>query len=205
MTGKTSATSAPSRGGARLATGGTGAVSAAAATAQMRSRRQSHAPVPVPPAQDRDTDMTGHWPAQDFLELSALPGAVPSARLHARHIIWEWGLIALTDAVEHVVSELVTNAVTAARAMPQISPIRLWLLSDSWKVLVIAWDASPRSPALTEPGDLAESGRGLLLVQALSERWGSYPTPQQGGKVVWALCGTNTGQSASPDASRSGA
>jgi len=149
--------------------------------------------------------MTGHWPVRDFLELGALPGAVPSARLHARHVVWEWGLISLTEAVELVVSELVTNSVTAARTMPQVAPVRLWLLTDTRDVLVMAWDASPRPPVLTDLGDLAESGRGLLLVQALSQAWGSYPTPQRGGKVVWALCGNNTGHLSSHDSKRSGA
>ena len=138
--------------------------------------------------------MTGHWPVRDFLELGALPGAVPSARLHARSIVWEWGLGSLTEAVELVVSELVTNSVAAARAMPQTGPVRLWLLSDNRKVLVMAWDANPQPPVLTEADDYAESGRGLLLVRAFSERWGSYPTPQTGGKIVWALCGINTDQ-----------
>lgn len=149
--------------------------------------------------------MTGHWPVQDFLELGALPGAVPSARLHTRSILWEWGLTPLTEAVEQVVSELVTNSVAAARAMPQVGPVRLWLLSDNRKVLVLAWDANPQQPALTAAGDFAESGRGLLLVQAFSERWGSYPTPQTGGKVVWALCGMNTDQTVNPDVRRPGA
>jgi anti-sigma regulatory factor (Ser/Thr protein kinase) len=149
--------------------------------------------------------MIADWPARDFLELGALPGAVPSARLHARHIIWEWGLIPLADAVEQVVSELVTNAVTAAQATPQLTPVRLWLLSDAATVLVMAWDASPRPPILNEPGDLGESGRGLLLVQAFSQRWGFYPVPQHGGKVVWALCGIDASHLASPDARRPGA
>jgi hypothetical protein len=34
----------------------------------------------------------------------------------------------------------------------------------------------------------AQSGRGLLLVEAISHRWGWYPTHQNdGGKIVWAL------------------
>jgi anti-sigma regulatory factor (Ser/Thr protein kinase) len=141
--------------------------------------------------------MAGHWPARDYLELGALPGAVPSARLHARQIVWEWALTRLTEAVEQVVSELITNSVAAARAMPQIEPVRLWLLSDTRKVVVLVWDANPNPPALTEAGDDAES-RGLFLVQAFSERWGTYPTPQMGGRVVWALCGTNTSQPINP-------
>lgn len=145
--------------------------------------------------------MAGHWPVRDFLELGALPGAVPCARLHAHQIVWEWSLTALTEQVEHVVTELVANSVAAARAMPQIDPVRLWLLTDKRKVLVLAWDANPQPPALVEADDDAESGRGLFLVQAFSERWGSYPTPQRGGKIVWAVCGTNTGQ---PTASADG-
>ena len=37
--------------------------------------------------------MTPHlWPLRSYLELGALPTAVPCARLHARHLLWEWGL-----------------------------------------------------------------------------------------------------------------
>jgi hypothetical protein len=79
--------------------------------------------------------MAAHWPVQDFLELGALPGAVPSARLHARHILWEWALTSLSENAEQVVSELTTNAVAAARAMPEIYPIRLWLLTDKSRVI----------------------------------------------------------------------
>jgi hypothetical protein len=32
------------------------------------------------------------WPLQSHLELGALPTAVPCARLHARQMLWEWGL-----------------------------------------------------------------------------------------------------------------
>ena len=142
--------------------------------------------------------MAHQWPMRDFLELGALPGAAPSARLHARQIVWEWALTPLTEAVEQVVAELVTNSVAAARAMPLVQPVCLWLLSDARDVLVLVWDASPQSPALAEPDEQAESGRGLCLVQAFSERWGSYATPQTGGKVVWALCGMNSDQSAAP-------
>ena len=76
--------------------------------------------------------------------------------------------------------------------MPQIGPVRLWLFTDKRQVLIQVWDANPASPALIHPDEHAESGRGLFLVDAISQRWGSYPTPDMGGKVVWALCGTNT-------------
>ncbi|HEY2577187.1 MAG TPA: ATP-binding protein [Streptosporangiaceae bacterium] len=133
--------------------------------------------------------MERHWPMRDYLELGALPGAVPSARLHARHILWEWTLTPLTKTVELVVSELVTNAVAATRAIRPAGAVRLWMLSDASKVLVLVWDASPHLPVLTEADEYADSGRGIFLVHAYSERWGSYRTPQMGGKIVWALCG----------------
>lgn len=204
MTGRMSTRSAPwSRdGGARAAQGGAGAVSGAAVPVVMRRPGQGQAPGPVPPTHDLGTDMAGQWPARDFLELGALPGAVPSARLHARQIVWEWALTALTESVEQVVSELVTNSAAAARAMPQIEPVRLWLLSDIRKVVVLVWDANPQPPTLIEADDDAESGRGLFLVQAFSECWGSYSTPQMGGKVIWALCGTDTSQLISPPRAR---
>jgi hypothetical protein len=45
------------------------------------------------------------WPLHRFLELAALPTAVPCARLHAKHVLWEWGLADLADNVELIVSD----------------------------------------------------------------------------------------------------
>jgi anti-sigma regulatory factor (Ser/Thr protein kinase) len=115
--------------------------------------------------------MTHQWPLHSFLELGALPGAVPCARLHARQLLWEWGLAALTDRTELVVSELVTNAIQASRITGQASSVWLWLLSDKAQVLVLVWDASPRSPVRADVNDDTENGRGLLLVEAVSEKW----------------------------------
>ncbi len=60
----------------------------------------------------------------------------------------------------------------------------MWLVSDLRQVVVFVWDASLRPPAPADPGADAENGRGLLLVEALSERWGHFG--YDGGKVVWA-------------------
>jgi anti-sigma regulatory factor (Ser/Thr protein kinase) len=131
--------------------------------------------------------MPGHWPLRTFLELGALPSAVPCARLHARLVAWEWGLAALGDDAELLVSELLTNAVAAARAMEPIFPVRLWLLSDTTQIAILVWDATPRPPVLTQLDAEAESGRGLLLVEAVSDRWGWYAPRDTTGKVVWAV------------------
>jgi anti-sigma regulatory factor (Ser/Thr protein kinase) len=135
--------------------------------------------------------MPGQWPLHSFLELGALPSAVPCGRLHARQVAWEWGLAGLGDDTELLVAELLTNAVTAARTMEPIMPVRLWLLSDTTQIVILVWDASPEPPVRTQVDDDAECGRGLQLVEAVSRQWGWYAPRGSAGKVVWALTGTS--------------
>jgi len=127
------------------------------------------------------------WPLRSLLELGAFPGAVPCARLHVRQVLWEWGLAAVSESTELLVSELVTNAMQISRAAVQDAPIRLWLVSDKAQVVILVWDASPLPPVRMDANGDAENGRGLLLVQALSARWGWHFPPDVGGKVVWAI------------------
>ena len=125
------------------------------------------------------------WPLRSFLELGPVPGAVPCARLHARQVLWEWGAGASGESTELVVSELVTNAVQASGAREQAA-VRMWLACDRAQVVVFVWDASPQPPAqAADPGADAENGRGLLLVEAVSQGWGHFGC--EGGKVVWAV------------------
>ena len=131
--------------------------------------------------------MNDRWPLQDFLELGALVSAVPCARLHARQVLWEWGIGNLGDSTELLVTELITNAVRASREMTRVSAVRLWLLSDSAQILILVWDASPQPPVLMGVTDEAEHGRGLMLVEAVSEQWGWYSREDGDGKFVWAI------------------
>jgi anti-sigma regulatory factor (Ser/Thr protein kinase) len=129
------------------------------------------------------------WPLSSSLELGALPTAVPCARLHAKQLAWEWGFSSLTETIELLVSELTTNAVQAMAGQEGRPAIRLRLTSDSTRIRIEVWDPDPRLPAPREPAadglpDVeAESGRGLFLVAALSDRWDSVREPL--GKVVW--------------------
>ena len=131
--------------------------------------------------------MNSQWLLKDFLELGALAGAVPCARLHTRQVLWEWKLRSLGENAELLVTELVTNAVKASRAMTQAFPVRLWLASDSARVLILVWDASLQPPVRMDTSDEAENGRGLMLVEAISEQWGWYFREGNDGKAVWAL------------------
>ncbi len=56
------------------------------------------------------------WPLSTQLTLAALPTAVPCSRLHAKQVVWEWGMVLLADTVELLLSELVTNAIKTTGA-----------------------------------------------------------------------------------------
>lgn len=119
------------------------------------------------------------------LEFAPLPGAVPCARLHAVHVLHEWGLRALANDAAVVVSELMTNALDASNVLPERPPITLRLLADEKSLLIEAWDHSPLDVEPGQAGTDAECGRGLVVVAALSTRWGSERTGYR-RKVVWA-------------------
>ena len=138
---------------------------------------------------------TQEWPLHSYLELQALPVSVCSARRHARDILHQWHMGALTDAVELLVSEIVTNAVRASagltaaeRTNGRAPRVRLWLTSDRRNVLIQVWDGDDHRAVRQDAGLDAEAGRGLLLVETLSARWGCHRPDGQNGKIVWALC-----------------
>ncbi|HEX7162641.1 MAG TPA: ATP-binding protein, partial [Trebonia sp.] len=126
-------------------------------------------------------------------ELSALPTAVSCARAHTTAMLAEWGLPDLRDDAETVVSELATNAFLASVPREDAPPawdsgptlIRLWLLSDVSRLFIVVWDAVRRPPVPVGAAELDEHGRGLLLVSALSSRWGYYERPGTAGKFTW--------------------
>jgi len=130
-------------------------------------------------------------PMQTDLELAALPSAVPCARGHVRSVAREWGLAELADTAELLASELVSNAIRASgrlslRADLSFVPVvRITVTSDGESLVIRVWDASDDMPVRQEAGPDDDSGRGLMIIGALSADWGSYREPD-GGKTVWA-------------------
>ncbi|MDX3077807.1 SpoIIE family protein phosphatase [Streptomyces sp. MI02-7b] len=89
-----------------------------------------------------------------------------------------WGLDALADSTELIVSELVTNAVRHGTGT-----VTLCLKQHNALTCEVS-DTNVCVPQLRSAGITDENGRGLFLVAQLSRRWGSRPAPE--GKVVWA-------------------
>ncbi|HEY6787015.1 MAG TPA: ATP-binding protein [Trebonia sp.] len=127
------------------------------------------------------------------LILGPVDTAPADARATLRLTLRVWGLPHLIDPAEIISSELVTNAVTASRdkAPPGAQPchvtFRLTVEAGDGELCIRVWDPDPTPPPRDppQPDDDAETGRGLLIVGALSSRWGWHPA-RNGGKYTWA-------------------
>lgn len=141
-----------------------------------------HRPHPLPSLRD--------GPARAVLDLPARPTAPGRARAWTRQVLWEWQLTSGWDSAELVVSELSTNAVLASRPL-DLPVISLTLTRNGGELGVLVRDYGPGSPQPAITGDQDENGRGLLLVEAMSARWG-WHAPEDGGpgKIVWAILST---------------
>jgi len=120
-----------------------------------------------------------------MLELGSLPTAVPCARLHTRNILLEWHIgRPLVENAETLVSELVTNALKASLSLEEVKPIGLRLLANRERLIIEVWDHSPLDLERRQTDAESEHGRGLMILAALSNRWGSRHVSFS-LKVVW--------------------
>jgi anti-sigma regulatory factor (Ser/Thr protein kinase) len=92
----------------------------------------------------------------------------------------------VADNAELVATELVTNSVNASLGMDH-ALITVTLILDHGELVILVRDGHPDVPLAAHPDTADESGRGLLIVENLSDRFGWYPrTDGRPGKVVWA-------------------
>jgi anti-sigma regulatory factor (Ser/Thr protein kinase) len=118
--------------------------------------------------------------------LPSFPGNPASQQLRtqlATAVLGHHELGDFTEDVETVTSELVSNAI--AHASAQAFDLELLRLDGSRAVVVVVTDPCPLPPVKRVPATAAENGRGLLVVEALSTRWGW--TPHNPGKAVFAI------------------
>lgn len=108
------------------------------------------------------------------------PEAARGARRLVAYAFDVWGLDALVDPAALCVSELVTNAVRHSGArIVEVSVTRPE--RGRVRIAVAERDHAVPTPGHGEPGD--EGGRGLLLVDALADRWGADLGSD--GNCVW--------------------
>ncbi|MDT0305532.1 SpoIIE family protein phosphatase [Streptomyces sp. DSM 44917] len=112
-----------------------------------------------------------HWPLPED------PTAAARAREHIRAQLAAWDLEELEMTTELIVSELVGNVIRHASG-----PVHLRMLRSRTLICEVA-DASLTTPHIRHPSAMEESGRGLQLVAAMAERWGTRYTGD--GKVIW--------------------
>jgi anti-sigma regulatory factor (Ser/Thr protein kinase) len=148
-----------------------------------RTARWPRAPQPRP----RPSGLVLPGLPRAFLDLGAVLTAPGCARAWTRQIVSEWGAVEVADPAELVASELVTNAVNACTGLDQAG-IRLVLTLNRGELAVLVRDNHPGAPVAIQAGAEDEGGRGLLIVEHLSDRCGWYRLDERKpAKVTWAV------------------
>jgi anti-sigma regulatory factor (Ser/Thr protein kinase) len=127
-------------------------------------------------------------PAQYTVRLTVGEHAPRHVRRIVRSFLEEWRMPELSDAVELGVTELLANVVQhvpdrrcTLLLLRQPAGVRVEVTDDS--------DQLPASPAQLDPE--SEGGRGLLLLDAMTDKWG-VSLWRGGGKTVWFECGAES-------------
>ncbi|TQF03074.1 ATP-binding protein [Kitasatospora acidiphila] len=126
-------------------------------------------------------------------QLPATPLGARRARLNAVQQVCAWGWKPeshLVECVTLIVAELASNAITHGRRRGLGFQLRLSLDSFAGLPKLLRIEVTdPRGERLPcqKSGDASadgESGRGLLIVDTLADRWGTVPYPPY-GKTLW--------------------
>ncbi|WP_447037685.1 ATP-binding protein [Streptomyces sp. DSM 118878] len=126
--------------------------------------------------------------SREGLELSFLAESeeVAMLRRRVRLHLDRWGLAEVADEVQLCVSELVANVITH---VGEQTPTALRLTKSDTHVRIEVRDPDARAlPTLLAPTDEAESGRGMALLDAVTDRWGV--TLCGDSKVTWCELAT---------------
>ncbi|MFF9803626.1 ATP-binding protein [Streptomyces coeruleorubidus] len=144
-----------------------------------------------PPMPETVPQPSGALTASAALRVECSREGFARVRSFTRDTLHVWSLGHRYDDTTLVVTELAANAAThAAAGAPGAPEIRLGFLLDPTHLLVTVSDPDDHPPVYAPSGSaLEEHGRGLCLVDALSEEWGWTPCPPA-GKTVWARLST---------------
>ncbi|WP_406439483.1 ATP-binding protein [Streptomyces sp. NBC_00631] len=104
------------------------------------------------------------------------------ARLLATEQLRSWGLP--SEDAAHVVAELAANAATHGRTAGRGFRLLMYVVGNTVRIEVTD-TCEERHPRLQLPSGEDENGRGLVIVEALADRWGVSLGPRP-RKTVWA-------------------
>ncbi|MCC9307261.1 ATP-binding protein [Kitasatospora sp. RB6PN24] len=119
-----------------------------------------------------------HW------RFPAEPASVPRARRALSDALPDHCPAQLAYELRLLATELVTNAVRhgADPDEDELIELSFWIADGHYWLAVS--DPSPTRPVLKRPAPDTETGRGLLLVESLSDAWGVKSRPTRGKSVI---------------------
>jgi CheY-like chemotaxis protein/anti-sigma regulatory factor (Ser/Thr protein kinase) len=115
----------------------------------------------------------------DSARFEADINSVPLAREFVRRCLRDWGADHHFDQASLVVTELAANAVLHAR-----SPYEVRITYSGGVLRIEVADGDAGTPEPQPFSAIAETGRGIVLVSAVSASWGIEAQPH--GKITWA-------------------
>jgi hypothetical protein len=112
-------------------------------------------------------------PHQHHLRLAREPAAAAEARSQVRAVIRAWKVPVDPDIAVLLTSDMVTDAIMRGDG----ETVTLTISCSRGHLRIDVHDTSRSRPAAEEGGPaVTETGRGLVLVAALSAEWGSFRT-----------------------------
>ncbi|MFC8388080.1 MULTISPECIES: SpoIIE family protein phosphatase [unclassified Streptomyces] len=112
----------------------------------------------------------------------AEPERVSVARQQLRELLHDWSSPDQVDSAVLLLSEMLTNVLvhtdTDALLLAEVTGG-----SDGRRMRIEVTDAGDDLPHMRRPGELASSGRGLVLIELLAHTWGVAPRGE--GKSIW--------------------
>lgn len=110
------------------------------------------------------------------------PQRIATARGSVRQLLHDWSDPDQVDSAVLMVSEMVTNVLVHTDG-DALLVAEVVCLPDARRLRVEVADASDELPHKRHPGEMASSGRGLLLMEMLADSWGV--DPRGDGKAIW--------------------
>lgn len=121
----------------------------------------------------------------------SVPWAMSSALQVRRTVVSELRALevgqTVVDEAEIVVSELFTNAVRHAKALPDGTIRVSWTVSAGVVEVAVTDGGGPTTPRPAPPSMWSANGRGLRIVRSLAHDWGVQDNG--GGRTVWVSLG----------------